>query len=41
VEQSFVKDPDKTIQDLLTELTAKIGEKISIQRFSCFRLGES
>ena len=40
LEQSFVKDPDRTIQDLVTELTAKIGEKITIRRFSCFRLGE-
>ena len=41
MEQAFVKDPDKTIQDLFTELTAKIGEKITVRRFSCFRLGES
>lgn len=40
LEQSFVKDPDKTIRDLVTEMTAKIGEKIGIRRFSCFRLGE-
>ena len=40
MEQAFVKDPDKMIQDLFTELTAKIGEKITIRRFSCFRLGE-
>ena len=40
MEQAFVKAPDKTIQDLFTELTAKIGEKITIRRFSCFRLGE-
>ena len=40
LEQTFVKDPDRTIQDLVTELTARIGEKITIRRFSCFRLGE-
>jgi len=40
MEQAFVKDPDKTILDLLTEITAKIGEKITIRRFACFRLGE-
>ena len=40
MEQAFVKDPDQTIQDLLIELTAKIGEKIEIRRFACFRLGE-
>ena len=40
MEQAFVKDPDKTIEDLVTEQTAKIGEKITIRRFACFRLGE-
>ena len=41
MEQAFVKDPDKTIADLVTELTAKIGEKITVRRFACFRLGEA
>ena len=40
LEQAFVKNPDQTIQDLLVELTPKIGEKVIIRRFSCFRLGE-
>lgn len=40
LEQAFVKDPDKTIDQMLTELTSKIGEKLSIRRFACFRLGE-
>ena len=40
MEQAFVKDPDQTVQDLLTEITAKIGVRISVRRFSCFRLGE-
>lgn len=40
MEQAFVKNPDQTIQDLLTEITAKIGEKITVRRFACFRLGE-
>ena len=31
--QHFVKNPDVTIKDLLTEATLKIGEKISIRRF--------
>lgn len=39
-EQKFVKDPDKTINDLLNELTLKIGEKISIRRFIKYNLGE-
>jgi len=41
MEQTFVKDPDRTIRDLVTELSAKVGEKISIARFVCFRLGDT
>ena len=40
MEQSFVKDPDKTITTLLNEKIATIGEKISIRRFARFELGE-
>ncbi|MCD9023393.1 translation elongation factor Ts [Cohnella silvisoli] len=40
LEQSFVKDPDKTITTLLNEKIAAIGEKISIRRFVRFELGE-
>ena len=40
MEQEFVKNPDQTIEQLITDLTAKIGEKIGVRRFSCFRLGE-
>ena len=40
VEQAFVKNPDQSIRDLVAELTGKIGEKITISRFSFFRLGE-
>ena len=40
IEQSFVKDPDKTIQTYLNETIATIGENISIRRFSRFVLGE-
>ena len=40
MEQHFVKNPDQTIGDLVTEMTAKVGEKVSVRRFSCFRLGE-
>lgn len=38
--QAFVKDPDKTISQLVTEQVAKIGENISIRRFVRFTLGE-
>ena len=40
LEQPFVKDPDKTIQDLVTETVAKLGENISIRRFTRFKIGE-
>ena len=39
MEQVFVKNPDQTIDELVTELTAKIGEKISVRRFERFVLG--
>ncbi len=40
MEQAFVKDPDKTIQDLHSDLVAKCGENITIRRFARFVLGE-
>jgi elongation factor Ts len=40
LEQPYVKDPDKTIKDLLTEVIAKVGENITIKRFARFRIGE-
>jgi elongation factor Ts len=39
LEQRYIKDTDKTIQDYLNELVAKIGEKIIIRRFARFQLG--
>ncbi len=39
--QPYVRDPDKTISDLLTELIGKIGENITIKRFVRFQIGES
>ncbi|HEB68581.1 MAG TPA: translation elongation factor Ts [Desulfobulbus sp.] len=39
LEQKYVKDPDLTIQDLLNELVAKMGENISIKRFARFQIG--
>ncbi len=41
LEQSFVKNPDITIEELLTDTIAKLGENISIARFSRFQLGEN
>ncbi|MEM9293725.1 MAG: translation elongation factor Ts [Acidobacteriota bacterium] len=40
LEQAFVKDPDKTIEKLLAEKVAKIGENIQIRRFTRYALGE-
>ena len=41
LEQPFVKDPQKTVKDYLTEVVAKVGENINISRFVRFQLGES
>ena len=41
MEQEFVKDPNKTIKDLITENVARFGENIVIKRFSRFQLGET
>ncbi|MCL2760339.1 MAG: translation elongation factor Ts [Desulfuromonadales bacterium] len=40
LEQPYVKDPDKTVQTMLNETIAGIGENISIRRFARFVLGE-
>ncbi|MBU0729912.1 MAG: translation elongation factor Ts [Proteobacteria bacterium] len=40
MEQKFVKNPDISIQDLLNELIAKIGENITVKRFARFQVGE-
>ena len=40
LDQPFVKDSDKTVGEILTELIAKIGENIVIRRFSRFERGE-
>jgi len=38
--QPFVKDPDKSIEQLITEVSAKTGEKIEVARFARFKVGE-
>ncbi|GBF32658.1 translation elongation factor Ts [Desulfocucumis palustris] len=40
LEQPFIKDPDITVQQLITEKIAKIGENISVRRFVRYELGE-
>jgi elongation factor Ts len=40
LDQPFVKEPEKSVEIVLNELVAKIGEKIAIRRFARFQLGE-
>lgn len=40
LEQPFVKNPDETVQDLIKQLIAKIGENILLKRFARFVVGE-
>ena len=41
LEQPYVKDDAKTIQQLLDEMGAKVGEKVAVRRFVRYKLGES
>ena len=38
--QAYVRDPNKTVDDILKEVIAKTGENISINRFVRFQIGE-
>ncbi len=40
LDQAFVKDPSKTINQLVVETTAKCGEKVAIRRFVRYEMGE-
>lgn len=40
LEQAFVRIPDKKVKDVVTEMIATIGEKISIRRFARYERGE-
>lgn len=40
LEQPFIRDTDKSVQDILTDLIAKMGENISIRRFVRYEMGE-
>jgi elongation factor Ts len=39
-DQPFVKDPSKTVGELITEKTAKTGERITVRRFTRYKMGE-
>ncbi len=38
--QPYIKDTDKTVQDIIAEMIAKVGENIKVSRFARFELGE-
>ncbi|MDX6612488.1 MAG: elongation factor Ts [Blastocatellia bacterium] len=40
LDQPFVKDPAKTVGELVTEKVGKTGEKITVRRFSRYKMGE-
>ncbi|MCA9771242.1 MAG: translation elongation factor Ts, partial [Myxococcales bacterium] len=40
LEQPFVKDPDKTVEQVVKEAVGRIGENVSVRRFARFVLGE-
>jgi len=41
LEQPFIKDPDRTVNDLIQEKIASMGENITVRRFARFERGES
>ena len=41
LEQAYVRDPNKTINDLLVEAALQMREKIEVRRFVRFQLGET
>jgi elongation factor Ts len=40
VDQPFVKDPEKTVGELVEGASGKLGEKVAVRRFARFQLGE-
>lgn len=40
LEQAYIRNPEKTLKDYLTEIIAKLGENITIRQFSRFRIGD-
>ena len=40
LDQPFVKDDSKTVQQLLDEVSARVGEKVAVRRFVRYKLGE-
>ncbi len=40
LEQPFIKDESRTLREMIAETTSKVGERISVKRFSRFELGK-
>ena len=40
MEQAFIKNPEVTVQELVNEVIAKLGENIQVRRFARFKVGE-
>lgn len=40
MEQSFIKDPDKKVSDVMNDAVARLGENIQVRRFARYHLGE-
>ena len=40
LDQPFIKDDTRTVGDLVSETSAKVGEKVEVRRFARFKLGE-
>jgi elongation factor Ts len=40
LEQAYIRNPEKTVKDYLTEIIAKLGENITIRQFARFRIGD-
>lgn len=40
LEQAFIKDPDKTVADVVNDAMARLGENIQVRRFARYSLGE-
>ena len=41
MKQAFVKDPDMSVEELVTQVSAKTGEKVTVSRFVRFEVGET
>jgi len=40
MEQAFIKNPDVTVEEMVTAVVAKLGENIQVRRFARFKVGE-